>query len=553
MPKEPAVLIGARSWDDGLLLAARLRYAHMSTIARDTARVLALMAPVIALGCGCSSRGNVVVGGRCAIDESCATGVCLREARADGGVAWSQGYCSGNCRKTACPSGRCVELADGRSYCLAQCQGNSECRAGYVCSTAVGSCLPDCRLGWSCGAALECDAGTGTCMPPAPPPGTTALGAACTLNAECASNLCIPERRASGTVAWTGGACSLDCSSVSCPADSTCMTFADGSAYCISACAATPNCRTGYVCATAVGGCLPDCRLGWSCGTALVCEAATGTCMPPAPPPGTTALGAACTLNAECASGLCIPERRASGTVAWTGGTCSLDCSVAACPSGSTCVAFADGSAYCISACTTTFDCRTSYVCAMAVGGCLPDCRLGWSCGTALICDAGTGTCMPPTPPPGTRALGAACTLNAECASGLCIPERRGSGTVAWTGGTCSLDCSAATCPAGATCMTFADGSAYCVPACATASNCRTGYVCSTDIGGCLPDCRLGWSCGNSLVCDPNSGSCDYPAGTDAGVGTDAATDAVRGDGVSRDAGLRDARGAGPGPGPGGW
>jgi len=164
------------------------------------------------------------------------------------------------------------------------------------------------------------------------------------------------------------------------------------------------------------------------------------------------------------------------------------------------------------------------------------------------VCDAGTGVCVPPAPPPGTTPLGSACTLNAECISGLCIPERRGTGTVAWTGGTCSLECSLAACPAGSTCIAFTDGSTYCVPACPAASECRTGYVCDNDVGGCLPDCRLGWSCGSSLVCDASSGTCEYPPGADAAVGPDAGADVAR----QGDGGMRDGRGFGPGPGPGG-
>jgi hypothetical protein len=512
---------------------------------------VAVFVATTGLGSGCRHRGTGLVGAACDADRSCTTGVCIGEKSTSG---WAGGYCSGNCAASDCPQGgRCLLLADGFSYCVAECDSQEDCRSGYVCSTGVSACLPDCRQGWSCGGKLTCDPATGTCTLPAPFAGNTPLGAACTINLECASGLCIPERSGTGGFAWSGGTCSLECANASCPGGAVCVALEDGRAYCVPSCAGTTGCRAGYVCSAAVGACLPDCRLGWSCGARLVCDTATGACTPP---PGTTPLGSPCTLNLDCASGLCIPEQSGTGSVAWSGGMCSQECTTTACPTGASCVAMKDGSAYCAPACAGTVDCRAGYVCSAGVGACLPDCRLGWSCGDTLVCDAATGGCTLAAPDAGTAPLGSTCTVNLECASGLCIPERGSTGTLAWTDGTCSQACSAAACPAGATCVPMEDGSAYCVSSCASSADCRTGYVCDIEVFGCLPDCRLGWSCGTRLVCDAASGSCVVPALSDAGA-DGGRTDGGRTDGGQGDTAGRsgdDVRGPGDtgGFGPGG-
>jgi len=167
--------------------------------------VAALLA---AVGQGCSNRGSVPVGGKCALNESCLSGVCLREDRSARGVAWAQGYCSGNCSKVPCPGGLCVEFTDGLSYCLSTCSTARDCRDGYVCSTAKGVCVPDCRFGWSCGSKLACNSGTGECSTEATKP----VGDPCTLDAECLGGVCIPAQKQDAGTAWVGGSCSQRCS-----------------------------------------------------------------------------------------------------------------------------------------------------------------------------------------------------------------------------------------------------------------------------------------------------------------------------------------------------
>ena len=208
-------------------------------------------------------------------------------------------------------------------------------------------------------------------------------------------------------------------------------------------------------------------------------------------------------------------------SVAWTEGYCSGRCDQSECP-GSVCRRLADGVSYCLAACTA----------------CLPNCNLGWDCGDALTC-LPSGECGVV----GTRAVGEPCSTGADCLTGVCIPETRQDAGLAWTGGSCSQECSSVECPADAVCVAFEDGSRYCAPGCAEAADCRDGYVCSTSVLACLPDCGLGWSCGGSLICDPNTGNCVDPTTSDAGVFSgDADTDAQS---SGTDAGSH-------GPGPGG-
>jgi hypothetical protein len=112
----------------------------------------------------CSSNAAVSVGGPCATDDTCSTGYCIRAVDAKGqATSWANGYCSGNCANTPCPEGSCLSMADGYSYCVANCARDSDCRAGYVCALAVSACLPDCRKGWSCGSALTYNPANGNC------------------------------------------------------------------------------------------------------------------------------------------------------------------------------------------------------------------------------------------------------------------------------------------------------------------------------------------------------------------------------------------------------
>ncbi|HEY5956483.1 MAG TPA: hypothetical protein VIV60_08025 [Polyangiaceae bacterium] len=310
------------------------------------------------------------------------------------------------------------------------------------------------------------------------------------------------ESRSGSQVSWTGGTCSQSCSSsIACPDGTNCIAFDDGSSLCLTRCTASDGCRTGYVCSSAVSACLPDCRLGFDCGSSLTCNQANGNCVTPV---GTQVIGGKCKLNTDCKSSLCTPEQSASSGVQWKDGYCTQTCGTAtSCDDSASCLTYADGSSYCVAKCSKASDCRDGYVCSEAAKACLPDCRKGWSCGSTLVCDAETGNCRGKTLP-----IGAACASNVDCASGICTPSRSVDGGTVWKDGYCTAECSATACPSGATCLTYADASAYCVATCSEGSVCRSGYVCVKAISACLPDCRQGWSCGSTLTCNSTDGSC---------------------------------------------
>ena len=116
--------------------------------------------------------------------------------------------------------------------------------------------------------------------------------------------------------------------------------------------------------------------------------------------------------------------------------------------------------------------------------------------------------------------VGGACSTDPTCATSFCIREERTAESLAWAGGHCSQVCSAInTCPRGATCVGFADGTSFCAATCSMDSACRTHYVCSLAVSACLPDCRLGWSCGSSLQCDLSSGACVLPTVAPGSIG----------------------------------
>ena len=329
------------------------------------------------------------VGLGCSTSSDCLSAVCIAEERAESGVSWTAGTCSQVCgAESACPAASaCVSFDDDSSLCLSSCGKTGDCRAGYVCSSAVGACLPDCRLGFSCGTSLGCDSVTGACIP-----GTRAIGAACALDADCQSALCSPEQTSASGKQWQGGYCTQACSSsVSCPGAASCLTYDDngsGSSYCAATCSVSSDCRGGYVCSASAKVCLPDCRQGWSCGSMLSCDAATGNCVGKLLP-----VGSPCELNVDCASALCTPAESTSAGTAWSDGYCTALCDTStACPSTATCIAYADRS-YCAASCAASMDCRAGYVCSPGVKACLPDCRQGWSCGSALTCDPTTGAC----------------------------------------------------------------------------------------------------------------------------------------------------------------
>jgi hypothetical protein len=128
-----------------------------------------------------------------------------------------------------------------------------------------------------------------------------------------------------------------------------------------------------------------------------------------------------------------------------------------------------------------------------------PDCANDPACKTSNIAD------------------GQACTADEQCKGGRCIDEATGG----WPKGSCSTDCSSASCPTGTKCT-----QGYCLSTCSCSGTncsnnggCRDGYACANmnlDGGGtgtlCLPLCSDDSEC-DSGHCDMYANLCE-PTGT---------------------------------------
>jgi kumamolisin len=121
----------------------------------------------------CQTAGNQTarIGDACATDSDCAEGAsCLNSS------SFSGGYCTQFCDGCACPTGAmCVAL--NLDVCLAQCQGDADCRDGYRCqplATKTGlasACLPHCQSDDDCiglDPGTQCDVQTGACRASTP-------------------------------------------------------------------------------------------------------------------------------------------------------------------------------------------------------------------------------------------------------------------------------------------------------------------------------------------------------------------------------------------------
>lgn len=234
--------------------------------------------------CQLDAQDLSVVGAPCEHDYDCASGICAAATDGDGSTGWTDGMCLALCGSTHCGTETgCVVLGE-QSWCLPACGTDKQpCREGYVCSGDAAVCLPDCRLGWDCGSAMSCGPETGECefiLPEPPPAGT--LGAPCTDNLACNSQLCLLQTESS----WTSGICTRTCAD-DCPLGRSCAQL-DGQSYCLPLCEFTEQCPPNYVCDLAQGACVPDCRQGWECTGSDTCRI-SGLCDSgggPGPGPG---------------------------------------------------------------------------------------------------------------------------------------------------------------------------------------------------------------------------------------------------------------------------
>jgi hypothetical protein len=190
---------------------------------------------------------------------------------------------------------------------------------------ASAPCAPSCT-GRTCGA----DGCGGSC-------GTCSAGTSCNASGMCVTS-CTPS--CAGRTCGSDG-CGGSCGT--CPSGTTC----NASGMCSSSC--TPSC-SGRMCGS--DGCGGSCG---TCSTGTTCNA-SGMCVSSSTP----AIGSACTMDSQCGAGrICLPE--AGG---WPGGYCSLDCTSATCPSGSTCITGAVDIDVCLANCPPA--CRAGYTCTAA-------------------------------------------------------------------------------------------------------------------------------------------------------------------------------------------
>ena len=159
-------------------------------------------------------------------------------------------------------------------------------------------------------------------------------GSACSSDRRCDGGVCLTSGQG-----WDGGYCTTEqCVENGCNGEAAeCISFLDGTSFCLDSCEANTDCRRDYRCrqldATGRRVCYPDGGDGPRAGS----------------------IGDACASAADCVDGLMCDESR-------PGGYClRSDCS-GTCPEGAACVDW-DGELRCVQACEQTRDCRVGYIC----------------------------------------------------------------------------------------------------------------------------------------------------------------------------------------------
>ncbi len=109
---------------------------------------------------------------------------------------------------------------------------------------------------------------------------------------------------------------------------------------------------------------------------------------------------------------------------------------------------------------------------------------------------------------------GSPCTVDTNCAGGVCITEE----DYGWPGGFCTSDCSGSgICGAGFECVTYTPQGGtpmdVCVEICTGGgTECRDGYVCTeigTNLSVCIPNCDDDSDCPDTGECNIESGYCE--------------------------------------------
>jgi hypothetical protein len=427
----------------------------------------------------------------------------------------------------SCTSGECFSalVKDGTQGYGQECAETADCQSplfcqplslGQMCTRECSPSADDCPNGDTC-VAYQDMANLGVCFPTPHYP----LGHECASGPECDSGLCIPNPDGEGHY------CRQSCqvSKANCPAGSTCLSNT-GIDYggCIpdeligpppgdvgDACTTHDDCASG-VCGE--GSCRKACTSDGDCGDGMECTFFAGKrgCDTAAVAPEGKDDGQACAAGAECKSGLCATL---PGTeFAYCRSSCLPG---GACPTGTTCVLYADPAAgVCMPAahgvgdsCSNNNQCSTAICHSTDQGSrqCVESCRTNEPrCAEGYACadDATYGPVCLPTGPAqtGDTPVGQACEQDGQCQSGLCHE------------GVCTARCDvfAPSCADGLGCLSLGDGNqGGCVPVgslddgegCAADTDCLSALCVSLGSGGvCVVPCdRTDAACPGGASC----------------------------------------------------
>lgn len=267
-------------------------------------------------------------------------------------------------------------------------------------AASLAPCVPSFEL---CGNGIDddCDGLVDT-LDPYCAPGTVPIGAACTRDFQCSvSGYCLEP-----SIGFPDGYCSKACEGTgsSCPAGSVCVGegFTTGSS-CHQSCVVDAECRAGYQClpinpTSPDRACLPSCELS-GCLPGETCNTTSGVCQHDGP----SAIGDTCLTRVDCAdNGRCLPDAQG-----FRDGLCVTECQDdGECPTGTACLQFGAGAAYCARTCKLPEDCREFYACNPIPGARPTSSVRGYcwlACLSASDCNYETcneyGLCGDETPP----------------------------------------------------------------------------------------------------------------------------------------------------------
>lgn len=251
-------------------------------------------------------RGMLEYGETCSADGECAEGFCASPTALRLGAILTAGFCSrACCEDSDCPGtpgSYCHASGSGARACVPRqkvgvaggtepgghCTGFRECSTGLCSATEIGGgggeCASNCASNEDCGGD-PCVLHSGIDRDPRVELRATycggassgaAFGEACTVDADCASGICL-------NVDGVGNRCSKPCSQ-----SSVCAFSMPG---------VTVHTRCGYVSRAAGGGDGP------TADRIQACLGRVGST------PGSLPNGATCTDNLQCRDQLCVHER----------------------------------------------------------------------------------------------------------------------------------------------------------------------------------------------------------------------------------------------------